>query len=68
MFVSVCRSSNGELYANVLEVTPPRFHFASPSSSPYICLQAPGVTKTWTSIYEVSFPLEETMGDKVLPL
>ena len=35
----------------------------------YICSQTLCVTnlKTPTLIYEVSFPLEETVGDKVLP-
>ena len=47
-----------------LEVTSPRFYSASPSSS-CIHMLAGGVTKTQTSMYEVSFPLEETMGNKV---
>ena len=45
-----------------IEVTSQRFHFASPSSSCiHTCSQAPGER-------EVSFPLEENMGNKVLPL
>ena len=47
-----------------LEVTSPRLHSASPSSS-CIHMLAGGVTKTRTSMYEVSIPLEETMGNKV---
>ena len=31
----------------------------------YLCSQALGVTKTRTSIYEVKFPLEATVGNKV---
>ena len=47
-----------------LEVTSPRFNSASLSSS-CIHMLAGGVTKTLTSMYEVSFPLKETMGNKV---
>ena len=60
---------NSELYADAFfKVSSPRFHFAS-SLCPglvYICSQALGVTRTWTSIYEVSFSYEETCGNKVL--
>ena len=41
----------------------PRLHSISPSSS-CIPILTGGVTKTRTSIYEVSFPLEETMGNQ----
>ena len=54
---------NGGLYADAFKVTSPRFHSASPSSS-CIPMLAGGVAKTRTSIYEVSFPLEKTEGNK----
>ena len=48
-------------------LTTSRFHSSSLLSS-CIHMLAGCVTKTRTSIYEVSLPLGETVGNKVLPL
>ena len=68
MFVEVCRSPNGELYADVFrgDIAKVSFRSSVQFLYTYICSQAPGVTKTLTSIYEVSFPLEENMGNNCI--
>ena len=67
-FVNVCLSLPLLMVSCTLNITEVSFRFSVQFLYKCICSQTPGITKTRTSIYEVSFPLEENMGNKVLHL